>query len=86
MKYLMSFLWRKQILILGATSGPLSEEVIGVSADSEEMSLFLRMYEGTLIKSHIVEFSSINNDLDKIEVKIEDEDQALILLCSLSSS
>jgi len=33
----------------------------------------LRMYEGTLIKSHITEFFSIINDLDKIEVKIEDE-------------
>ena len=30
-------------------------------------------------KSHIVEFFSIINDLDKIEVTIEDEDQALLL-------
>jgi len=43
------------------------------------------MHEGTPIKSHIAEFSSIINDLDKIEVKIEDEDQALLLLCSLLS-
>ena len=41
----------------------------------------LRMHEGTHIKSHITEFFSIINDLDKIEVKIEDEDQALLLLC-----
>jgi len=34
----------------------------------------LRMHEGTPIKSHIAEFSSIINDLDKIDVKIEDED------------
>ena len=46
----------------------------------------LRMHDGTPIKSHIVEFFSIINDLDKIEVKIEDEDQALLLLCSLPSS
>jgi len=46
----------------------------------------LRMHKGTPIKSHIAEFSSIINDLDKIEVKIEDEDQALLLLCSLPSS
>ena len=46
----------------------------------------LCMYKGTPIKSHIVTFSSIINDLDKIEVKIEDEDQALLLLCSLSFS
>ena len=44
------------------------------------------MHESTPIKSHIVEFFFIINDLDKIEVKIEDEDQALILLCSLPSS
>jgi len=44
------------------------------------------MHEGTPIKSHIAEFSSIINDLDKIDVKIEDENQTLLLLCSLSSS
>jgi len=37
--------------------------------------LFLfRMYEGTPIKSHIAKFSSIINNQDKIEVKIENED------------
>jgi len=45
-----------------------------------------RMYEGTPIKSHIAKFSSMINDLDKIEIKIEDENQALLLLCSLPSS
>ena len=44
------------------------------------------MYEGIPIKCHITEFFSIINDLDKINVKIEDEDQALLLLCSLPSS
>jgi len=44
------------------------------------------MHEGTPIKSHIADFFTIINDLDKIEVKIEDEDQALLLLCSLPSS
>ena len=43
------------------------------------------MHEGTPIKSHIAEFFSIINDLDKIEVKIEDENQALLLLYSLPS-
>jgi len=46
----------------------------------------LRMQEGTPIKSHIAEFTSIINELDKIEVVVEDEDQALLLLCSLPSS
>jgi len=44
------------------------------------------MHEGTPIKSHIAEFFSIINDLDKIEVKKENEDQALLLLYSLPSS
>ena len=43
----------------------------------------LHMHESTSIKSHIVKFSSNINDLDKIEVKIEDE---LLLLCSLAFS
>jgi len=41
----------------------------------------LRIHEGTPIKSHIIKFSFIINDLDKKDVKIEDEDQALLLLC-----
>ena len=38
------------------------------------------------IKSHITKFYFIINDLDKIEIKIEDKNQALLLLCSLPSS
>jgi len=44
------------------------------------------MHEGTPIKSHIAEFLSIINDLDMMEVKIEDEDEAFLLFCSLPSS
>jgi len=69
-----------------ATSGPLFEEVIGESVDSEAESLSSRMHEGTPIKSHIAEFLPIINDLDKIEVKIENDDQAFLLLCSLPFS
>ena len=71
---------------MGATSGLLSEEVVGKLVDSEATSLSSPHDEGTPIKSHITEFSSIINDLDKIKVKIEDEAQALLLLCSLPSS
>ena len=46
----------------------------------------LRMHEGTPIKSHNAKFTSIISELDKIEVKIEDEDQTLLLLCLLPSS
>ena len=45
----------------------------------------LRVHAGTPIKSHIEEFFSIINDLDKIEIKIEDKDQAFLLLYSLPS-
>jgi len=41
------------------------------------------MAEGTSISDHIAEFTSILNDLGKLDVKVEDEDQALLLLCSL---
>jgi len=44
------------------------------------------MHEDTPIKSHITGFSSIINELDKILVKIKDEDQIFLLLCSLPSS
>jgi len=37
----------------------------------------LSMHKGIPIKSHILEFFSVINDLDRIDVKIEDEDQAL---------
>jgi len=43
----------------------------------------LHMADGTSISDHIVEFTSILNDLGKLDVKVEDEDQALLLLCSL---
>lgn len=44
------------------------------------------MAKGTSIKSHLNKFNSILLDLENIDVKIEDEDQALLLLCSLPPS
>lgn len=46
----------------------------------------LRMSEGTSIKSHLDEFNSIITDLRSIDVNIEEEDEALLLLCSLPPS
>lgn len=46
----------------------------------------LRMLEGTSIKSHLDEFNYIILDLQSIYVKIEEEDEDLLLLCSLPSS
>jgi gag-polypeptide of LTR copia-type len=46
----------------------------------------LRMDEGTSLSDHFAKFTLILNDLDKLGVKVEDEDQVLLLLCSLSTS
>ena len=39
--------------------------------------IILRMAEGTSIKGHIEEFNSILTDLENVDIKIDDEDQAL---------
>ena len=46
----------------------------------------LRMSEGTSITSHLDQFDSIIMDLENVDVKIDEEDKAVILLCSLPSS
>ncbi|KAF7841267.1 Retrovirus-related Pol polyprotein from transposon TNT 1-94 [Senna tora] len=46
----------------------------------------LRMKEGTPIKDHLAELNKVIMDLKNTDVKIDDEDQALILLCSLPHS
>ena len=43
------------------------------------------MHEGAPIKFHIAQFFSIINDLVNIEVKIEDENQVVLLLYFLPS-
>ena len=48
--------------------------------------IMLRMAEGTSIKAHLDEFSSIILDLENIDEVIEDEDKAPYLLCSLPPS
>ena len=42
----------------------------------------LRMKEGTPIKEHLDELNKILMDLKNIDVRVDEEDQALILLCS----
>jgi len=68
------------------TSESLSEKVNANRLILKQRFFLLYMHECTPIKSHIIKFSSIINDLDKIDVKIEDEDQTLLLLCSLPST
>src|SRR4051812_20372490 len=44
------------------------------------------MVEGTLLKQHLDVFNSIIMDLENIDIKVESEDQALIVLSSLPAS
>ena len=46
----------------------------------------LRMKEGTSILAHLNTFNRIVSDLLALEVQLEEEDKALLLLCSLPSS
>ena len=46
----------------------------------------LHMMEGTSVKSYLDKFSSIIMDLRSIDVKIKEEDDVLLLLCSLPPS
>src|SRR3954467_4114981 len=44
------------------------------------------MEEGSAVKGHLDAFNSIIMDLGNVDIKVDSEDQALILLCSLSRS
>ncbi|KAK5803339.1 hypothetical protein PVK06_030984 [Gossypium arboreum] len=45
-----------------------------------------RMNEGELLRDYISQFITLLNDLKNVEVHIDDEDQAMLLLCSLPPS
>ncbi|MBA0866605.1 hypothetical protein Goshw_022796, partial [Gossypium schwendimanii] len=45
-----------------------------------------RMNEGEFLRDHISQFITLLNDLQNVEVHIDDEDQAMLLLCSLPLS
>ncbi|GAV85826.1 gag_pre-integrs domain-containing protein/UBN2_2 domain-containing protein, partial [Cephalotus follicularis] len=46
----------------------------------------LRMKDGMFVKEHTDNFNKVIHDLNNTNIKIDDEDQALILLCSFPSS
>ena len=46
----------------------------------------LRLKEGNSLKTHLDEFFSIVMDLYKINVKLDNEDLAILLPCSLPTS
>ena len=46
----------------------------------------LKMQEGSDLAEHVNVFNQLVADLGKVDVKIEDEDMAIVLLCSLPDS
>jgi hypothetical protein len=58
---------------------------------TSKMHLKMKLYthklqEGGSVINHLTVFKEIISDLQSMEVKYDDEDLGLILLCSLSSS
>lgn len=52
-----------------------------------EKKLFMfRIKEGTSLQQHLDDFGAIIIDLEKVEAKMTNEDQAILLLCSLGPS
>ena len=43
----------------------------------------MKISEGTLVKTHLDEFNLVIIDLKNVDIKVEDKDQALIVLYSL---
>jgi len=82
----MSFLQRKQHPRCESDFRIIIWRSHGESVDSEAASLSSPCtWRYTYLVSHR-RVTSIINELDKLEVKIEDVDQTLLLLCSLPSS
>ena len=49
----------------------------------KQLLFMLRMAEDTSIKSHLKDFSLVIMNLENMDAKIENEDKALLLLCTL---
>ena len=52
----------------------------------KERLFTLKMAEGTPIQTHLDEFNSIIVDLENLDIKIDDEDKAVLLIISLPPS
>ena len=80
------FYRENNILVVRTTSGSLFKEVVGKLIDSKASSLSSPHAWRVHLSSLTLQNFFIINDLDKREVKTEDEDQTLLLLYSLPSS
>ncbi|MFQ6640867.1 hypothetical protein Gotur_015821 [Gossypium turneri] len=79
MEKTLSPLW-KRLETLYATKSLANRLVL-------KLRLFtFHMSEGELLRDHINQFITLLNDLKNVEVHIDDEDQAMLLLCSLPRS
>ena len=70
-----SALW-KRLEILYATKSLANRLVL------KQRLFTFRMNECELLRDHISQFITLLNDLKNVEVHIDDEDQAMLLLCS----
>ncbi|MBA0660430.1 hypothetical protein Goklo_012447 [Gossypium klotzschianum] len=63
------------------------QEVLMEKTSLLKQRLFtFRMNESKLLRDHISQFITLLNDLKNVEVQIDDEDQTMLLLCSLPPS
>ncbi|KAG8489413.1 hypothetical protein CXB51_017856 [Gossypium anomalum] len=74
-----SSLW-KRLETLYATKSLVNRLVL------KQRLFTFRMNEGELLRDHISQFITLLNDLNNVEDHIDDEDQAMLLLCSLPPS
>ncbi|MFQ6658975.1 hypothetical protein Gotur_028041, partial [Gossypium turneri] len=72
-------LW-KRLETLYATK-PLANRLV-----LKQRLFMFRMNEGELLRDHISQFITLLNNLKNVKVQIDDEDQAMLLLCSLPPS
>ncbi|MFQ6660968.1 hypothetical protein Gotur_029288 [Gossypium turneri] len=76
----ISFALWKRLETLNATK-PLANRLV-----LKQHLFTFRMNEGELLRDHISQFITLLNDLKNVEVHIDDEDQTMLLLCSLPPS
>ncbi|KAH1032202.1 hypothetical protein J1N35_044376 [Gossypium stocksii] len=79
MEKISSALW-KRLETLYATRSLANYLVL------KQLLFTFHMNKGELLRDHISQFITLLNDLKNVEVHIDDEDQTMLLLCSLPLS